>query len=423
MNLLYLSWSYIKGKKLNTTLNTILLSLGVAIMVILLLLSAQLSDQFSKNAKGIDMVVGAKGSPLQIILCSVFHIDYPTGNISLVEAAQLGKNRLVSKAIPLALGDSYKTIRIVGTTISYFDSSQLQSIAGRFWEGELEVLVGSKAAATLGLQLGDEFNAEHGLTEGAQQHEGHGYTVVGLLPVQGTIADNLIFTSVESIWHLHDDHATTESEDSIKNSDNSTETASIDPVELLGIKVENDLDNKQITSLLLTFRSPMAAVQLPRQINAIGNLQAASPAFEMARLLTIIGIGQEVLEGFGILIIFIAGLSVFIAMYNSLKERRYDLAIMRALGASRLTIFIHILLEGMVITFLGVVLGFILGHGIVELIGQILKESSGGAFTGFVFLWVELWVVFLLIVFGVLASIIPAITSYRTDISKVLAER
>jgi putative ABC transport system permease protein len=421
MNLLYLSWNYIKGKKLNTALNTILLGLGVAIMVILLLLSSQLTDQFSKNAKGIDMVVGAKGSPLQIILSSVFHIDYPTGNIPLADAAKLGKNRLVSKAVPLALGDSYKTVRIVGTTIHYFDSIQVQNINGRFWDDELEAVIGYGAAKILGLKIGDVFAGEHGLTEGAQQHEGHAYEIVGILPAKGTIADHLIFTSVESVWKMHDEHKESDTMDSLNMLN--PETDIIQSKELLGIQIDGDVDNKQITSLLISYRSPMAAVQLPRQVNAIGNLQAASPAFEMARLLTIIGVGQEVIEGFGYLIIFIAGLSVFIAMYNSLKERKYDLAIMRALGASRLKIFVHILLEGMVITFMGGILGFLLGHGIVELIGQVLKESSGGTFTGFVVLTDELWIICILIIFGIIASIIPAINSYNTDISKVLAER
>jgi putative ABC transport system permease protein len=392
-------------------------------MVILLLLSTQLSDQFTKNAKGIDMVVGAKGSPLQIILCSVFHIDYPTGNIALVDAAKLGKNRLVSKAVPLALGDSYKTFRIVGTTINYFDSAQVQQINGKFWESELETVIGFKVAFQLGLKIGDKFAGEHGLTEGAQQHEGHAYTIVGILPAKGTIADNLIFTSVESVWKMHDEHDESENETDSEHDQNSQDVESEESQEILGIKVAGNIEDKQITSLLLTYRSPMAAVQLPRQVNAIGNLQAASPAFEMSRLLTIIGVGQEVLEGFGYLIIFIAGLSVFIAMYNSLKERKYDLAIMRALGASRLKVFIHILLEGMVITFIGGLLGFLLGHSIVELIGQLLKDSSGSAFTGFVILKDELWIVFLLIMFGVIASIIPAVNSYNTDISKVLAER
>jgi len=113
MNLLILSWNYIKAKPLNTLLNTLLMGLGIAIILVLILLSTQLEENFDKNKRGVDLVVGAKGSPLQLILANIYHIDFPTGNIKLEEAKSLTRNRLIKSAIPLALGDNYQGFRIV----------------------------------------------------------------------------------------------------------------------------------------------------------------------------------------------------------------------------------------------------------------------------------------------------------------------
>ncbi len=417
MNLIVLSWNYIKGQKLNTLLNTLLLGFGIAIIVVLLLVSTQMQDKFSRNAQGVDMVVGAKGSPLQIILCNIFHIDFPTGNIPLEDAIWLSRNRLIAGAIPLALGDSYQTIRIVGTNAKYVELYGGEIAEGKLWSEDLEVTLGSQAARTLGLSVGDEFSGEHGMSEGGHVHEDHNYKVVGILAPSYSALDNLIMTNIESVWIMHAYEE--EGEEEEHTHEHSEEELIENP---FGIKVYHDLDGKEITSLILQFRGPMAAVQMPRMINARGNLQAASPAFEMARLLNIVGIGVDVVQGFAYLIIFIAGLSVFIALYNSLKERKYDLAIMRSMGASRLKLLLHIILEGMIITFLGGLTGFVLGHGVVELIGSMTSEGGQVSVTGWIFLTEELLIIVISFALGVVASLIPAITAYRTDISKVLAK-
>lgn len=416
MNLLVLSWNYIIENRLNTLLNTLLLSFGIGIIVVLLLVGQQLEQKFSNNTRGVDLVVGAKGSPLQLILCNIFHIDFPTGNIPLEEAIGVANNkRLIKNAIPLSLGDSYKTIRIVGTTHGYTELYGAQVAEGKLWKQTLDVTLGAQAAKTLGLAVGDTFKGQHGLTEGAHDHDDHEYQVVGILESSNTALDNLILTNIESVWVMHEK----EEEHTDGHLEHEAEAMVETP---LGFSVAGEIGDKEITSLLLQYRSPMAAVQLPRMINSRTSLQAASPAFEMSRLLTIIGVGVDVIQGFALLIIFIAGLSVFIALYNSLKERKYDLAMMRAMGASRVTILLHIVLEGVIITFLGGLLGFVLGHGTVELIGQMAGETSQAAPTGLVFLQEELFIVVISFALGLLASLIPAINAYRTDISKVLAK-
>jgi putative ABC transport system permease protein len=210
MNLLTLVISYLKAKPLNTLLNILLLSLGIAVITILLLFNHQLREKISDNTKGIDLVVGAKGSPLQLILCNVFHIDFPTGNINLKEAERLAKHRLVKSAIPLALGDSYQNFRIVGTNPSYADLYQAELASGVWWSADLEVVVGATTAELLQLKVGDTFESAHGLSKEGHAHKENPFVVKGVLKKTNSVIDNLILTNVSSIWKVHEEHDSTD---------------------------------------------------------------------------------------------------------------------------------------------------------------------------------------------------------------------
>lgn len=405
MNIFVLVWSYLKAKPLNTVLNITLLALGIAVITVLLLFNKQLEEKISANAKGIDLVVGAKGSPLQLILCNIFHIDYPTGNINLKEAEQISRSRLIKRAVPLALGDSYQAYRIVGTTPAYIELYHLELAEGEWWNQELETTIGAQVADGLKLKVGDTFQSTHGLADGGSSHEDQKFVVRGILKRTNTVADNLILTSVETVWHVHE-HAAPDS----------TGVAS----QLIPTHPAGD-STREVTSLLIQYRSPMAAIQLPRMINGESRLQAASPAFETARLFSILGVGFDILTGFAYVLIFISALSVFIALYNSLKERRYDLAIMRSMGASKAKLFMNVLLEGVTLTFLGSVFGLLLGHGILITLGAAVEQTQKAGITGMVFYSAE-WIILAgSLLLGIICALIPALQAYRTDISKVLA--
>lgn len=423
MNLGLLVWSYLKAKPLNTVLNIVLLALGIAVIVVLLLFNKQLEEKISSNSKGIDLVVGAKGSPLQLILCNIFHIDYPTGNINLKEAEQITKTRLIKRAIPLALGDSYQSYRIVGTTAEYAELYHLELESGNWYEHELETVIGANVATGLKFTLGDKFESTHGLAQGGHSHEEQKFVVTGILKRTNTVADNLILTSIQTVWHVHAEHGGAEEnsdEDDHAVHHHAETDTSFTPSRLIPTHPAGD-STKEVTSLLIQYRSPMAAIQLPRMINGDSKLQAASPAFETARLFTILGVGVDILMGFAYVLIFISALSVFIALYNSLKERRYDLAIMRSMGASKTKLFVSILLEGVTLTALGSVAGLLLGHGILVILGSVVEETQKAGITGIVF-YTEEWIILAGSLFlGVVCALIPAIQAYRTDISKVLS--
>ena len=185
MSIFSLVWSYLKSKPLNTALNIFLLSLGIAVITVLLLVNKQLEEKITSNAKGIDLVVGAKGSPLQLILCNIFHIDFPTGNINLKEAERVSRGRLIKNAIPLALGDSYQAYRIIGTTSKYTELYNAKLAQGNWWKSEMEVVIGANVAEGLKFKTGDKFESTHGLTKEGQAHEEAKFVVTGVLARTG----------------------------------------------------------------------------------------------------------------------------------------------------------------------------------------------------------------------------------------------
>jgi putative ABC transport system permease protein len=402
MNLARLSLAYLRAKPLNTALNTLLLALGVGTIALVLLATHQVEERMGRDARGIDLVAGAKGSPMQLILSAVFHLDAPTGNIPLAAAKELAQNRAVKKAIPLALGDSYRGFRIVGTTHDYVAHYGGEPAAGRLWSEPMEAVLGAEAAHATGLAVGAEFIGSHGIAEGGEEHGDRPYKVVGVLEPTGTVLDRLVLGSVESVWFVH---THPEQHD--------------DPKAVLASLRE---DEQEITALLIQYASPIAAATFPRLVNSTATMQAAAPAFESARLFRMIGAGVDVLRAFALVLVAAAGLSIFIALYNAMEERRYDLAVMRMLGASPGKLMRLVLAEAVVLALVGAALGLALGHLAAEAVGGMLAADRQGSITGWTWLPAELWLVALAAGVGLVAGLVPAWRAYRTDIAHTLAQ-
>ncbi|HKG05501.1 MAG TPA: FtsX-like permease family protein [Pedobacter sp.] len=393
MSPLKISWKSILAKPLSSALNMLLIAFGTGILTILLLASTQISGKLENNAKDIDLVVGAKGSPLQLILSSIYYIDFPTGNIPLKEAMELAHSPFVKKAVPLALGDNYNGVRIVGTDSNFVAVYKLGIAQGKFWQDDFEVTIGAGVAQLLNLKIGDKFYGAHGLTGTSDLHKAHEYIVKGILKPQNNATDNLILTSVPSVWEMHEDHESTGDHE----------------------------QPKELTALLIQYRSPMSVAMFPRMVNETTNMQAASPAQESTRLFSLIGVGVDTLQWFAVLIMLIAASSVFVNLYNSLKERSYDLAIMRTLGASRSKLFIIVISEGIMLTIAGTLIGIALGHLTLQIIGSY-QESSQAKLSGMILLFEELYLFVAGLAIGIFAAVIPAIQAYRSNISRILAQ-
>lgn len=408
MSPLKISWKSLWSKPLSAALNMLLIAFGTGILTILILASTQISEKLENNSKDIDLVVGAKGSPLQLVLSSIYYIDFPTGNIPLKEAMDLAHSPFVKRAVPLALGDNYNGVRIVGTDSNFVSLYQLKIKAGKFWQQDFETTIGAAVAKGQGLKVGDTFYGAHGLTDNADVHKSHPYTVTGILEAKGNVTDNLILTNVGSVWEMHDEHEDEEGKEAHEGHDSEDHE-------------EHSEQPRELTSLLIQYRSPMSVAMFPRMVNETTNMQAASPAQESTRLFSLIGVGVDTLQWFAVMIMLIAAISVFINLYNSLKERNYDLAIMRTLGASRTQLFLIVIAEGIMLTLAGTIIGIALGHLALEFIGSN-QESSQAQLTGFVLLYDEIYLFFAGLGIGIFAAIIPAIQAYRSNISKILAK-
>ena len=389
MNVFQLSIRSLLSRPASTAVSLLLLTLGVAMISLLLLLNQQLEEKFQRNISGIDMVVGAKGSPLQLILSAVFQIDYPTGNIPLEEAQKLQRNRMVARAIPLAYGDSFQGFRIVGTEEAYLDLYEASLSKGKIWDEPFEVVLGSQVARETGLQLSDSFYSAHGLIAGADEHDEQSFRVAGILERTNSVLDGLILTNLQSIWAVHEHH-------------------------------EGEQE-REITALLVSFRGPMGLVMMPRQINERTTMQAAVPSLEITKLFSLLGIGIDLLRTIGYGIILIAGLSFFLSLYNSLRERKYELALMRSMGGSRIKVSSLLILEGIILTISGYILGLVLGHAGLYLLSQFSAADYGYQFSILDITQEELWLGIVVVLTGLLAAFIPAAKVFRTSISDTLA--
>ena len=439
MNIFSLNRKQIKARPLSSILNIFLFATGVAIISFLFLTTEKIENQLSNNVAGIDLVVGAKGSPLQLILAGIYHIDHPTGNIQYKEAQELAKNPLIKKAIPLALGDSYKGFRIVGTDQAYPELYQGRLKEGLLWKTDFEANIGSKVAEKAELRMGDKFAGVHGFIEDAGHvHDDKEYIVTGIFEETGTVLDQLILTNIGSVWKIHEhhhehsqeEHSETEHEHGIENEhehkhesdhNHATDLDHDHGSELDHNHGEETADSREITMLLVKYTNPMGAITLPRLVNSSTNMQAASPAMELNRLYSLMGVGVQTIRLIAGFIIIISAFSIFISLLNSLKERKYELALIRSMGGSRRKVFSLVILEGITIAFIGYLLGLLLSR-IGMLLVSYYAESNYHYNLQQWFNMNDLYFLIVSLIIGLLSALIPAVKAMRTDISKTLSE-
>ena len=400
MKMVGIAWRYLVARPLAAGLNLLLLTLGLGSITFLLLVSTQLDRAFERDLAGIDVVVGAKGSPMQLILAGVFHIDVPPGNIALADARELEKDARIARMIPISLGDTFRGFRIVGTTPAYAEHYGARLASGGLWNAPMQAVVGSQVAANTGLAVGNSFIGSHGLGASGHEHGDNPYRVTGILAVCGCVLDRLILTATESVWQVHEKATAVDEEDR----------------KLLEAE-------REITMALITYKSPMAAVTFPRFVNTTTDMQAAAPAVEITRLLRMVGVGTDVLRGFGAVLLLTAGLSVFIALWNAVRERRADLAMLRMLGAPPARVAGLVLCEALLLAGLAIVLGLAAGHGLAQLAGAWLQSERSLPLTGWIWLASEWWVVALGLAVATLAAALPALGAYRLDVTTLLQSR
>jgi len=393
MSWIYMAWRNLGLKKLQTTLSLILLAFGVGMVSLLMLSEKQLSDTFDRNIQDIDLVLGAKGSPLQLILANVYHVDAPTGNIRLVDAQKVIRHPYIEEGIPLAYGDNYRGFRIVGSTAAYLHHYNAALREGRRMGAPFEVVIGQQVAETTGLKVGDTFFSAHGLQDETDVHTDKTFTVVGVLAESQSVIDQLLHCSIETIWAVHDGHGETVAE-----------------------------SDREITAVLLKKRNPLAVLTIPNVIRD-SNMQVALPAIEINRLTQNFGIGLNTLRSIALIIMLISFASIFISVYDNLLARKYELALLRTMGSGPSRVFLLLLLEGGLLSFGGAALGLVFSRVGLLVLAELVQDKFRYDWSSIGLLPDE-WTLFGLAIFvGLIAAAIPGISALKIDISRTLSEK
>jgi putative ABC transport system permease protein len=351
MNIWKISIKNLKSKSFYTFLSIITLALSITLLLGIQQLKTSFEYQMENNLGDIDLVVGAKGSPLQLILASVLHIDNPTGNISYNEAEKLTKNPMVKLAVPISYGDNYKGYRIVGSTASFYTLYDVKLAKGKYTKTAMEVVIGATVANQLNLKIGDTFTSSHGLTENTIELHDEKLKVVGILKPTQKVIDRLIVTNLETVWDVHNHEEQHEEKNHIEDKHLHNTAHEHEAHE------SHKHHEKEITSLLITFKSPMALLTFPRKINEGSNMQAAIPKLELDRLYEFTNVGFTTITWVAYLILVISGITIFINLFKMVKERAFDLALLRTYGATNFQIIKMVFYEGLSIAVIAFSLG------------------------------------------------------------------
>ena len=398
MNALSLALASIRSRKLTSFLCIVATAAGIVLLSATFILSQSVSEAFARNARGIDMVVGTKGSPLQLILSSIYHADVPAGNIDIADYEQLQKNPRIRQTIPLALGDNYRGWRVVGSNTDYPALFHAELEQGQMFAHDFEVIAGAQTD----VPLGAEFAARHGYAADSDDvHDFYLYKVVGCLKPTGTAIDRLLITTLASVQQLH---AHPDADDP-------------DAAEELAL-------GHQLTAVLIKTRSATDLMNLPHQINDSTNMMAAVPSYEVARLAKNLGLGRNLLLVLGAGFLALSSLMLLGFLAANLASRRYDLAVLRVLGASRGKVWLTVIFEGLLLSAAGCLFGLLMGRAFLWALA-----TQGGFASGFimpqqllVFQPSDLWFLGTGLAVGLLGAFLPALSAARANISLLLAQ-
>lgn len=424
-----LAWKNIWFKPLNTILSILLLTASVAIITVLILVEKQFEEKYQSNLDGVDLVLGAQGSPLQLVLSSVYQVDDPTGNISYDSVKVWMQHPYVKKAIPLAYGDNYVGFKIVGTTPDYIEKYQAKIAEGKVFEHNFEVVVGADVAEKLNLKLGDTFKGTHGSAAEGEVHDHGEYIVVGIASKTGKVIDNLILSNIPTVWQMHHEEGHEEVAENPAHGEPGhvhDEEEHVHTAECNHDTHETDMTidepNMEITSVLIEFKNKMGVFMWPNIIAQNTKMQAALPTYQMNRLFDMFGVGLNALKYLAFGIMLISGISIFIALFNTLKERKAEFALLRVNGAKKHQLLLVVLLESILLCIVGYFFGTVLGRLGIVLLSKASESDFKLGFNPMEIIWEKEGLLFgLTLLIGLLAALIPAIKAYTINISKTLA--
>lgn len=436
MNLATIAWKSIRQRMLASSLTALSIALGVALMITVLVINGVVTRMFSQSATGYHLVVGAKGSPMQLVLNTIYFMDRPIENLPYKYYRQLKSKSWVKHAIPFNLGDTTEDgrYRIVGTIPEYFQVDYVPGKPLAFQDGKafvekFDAVIGARVARAYGWKLGSQFPIAHG--GNLDDVHAEKFTVVGILKATGTPIDRGVFINLDGFFSIdghqkseedaREQEAARESGDVVIQSKpatgGNTAAASSDPG-----KKDADI-GKEVTAILLQTQTDSLAFLMEPRINKGPIAQAANPIQQISRLLRdVVGNVRTMLVVMTALIIVVSGVGIFVSIYNSMADRKREIAIMRALGARRSTVFSIIVAESVLLCAGGGLVGMILGHALVFIAGPIVEARSDVLIDPWSFELQELYIFPALILLAIIVGLVPGLSAYRADVAKGLSD-
>lgn len=415
MSLWFIAWRYLWSRKLTTALTILSVALAVGLISAVLTLRSETERRFEEEGQAFDFVIGANGSPLQLVLSSVYFMDSPIGNIPYEAYEKIkADTEYVAAAFPIGMGDSYRSFRIVGTSPELFqhkwvhpytkvERAPFQLAQGKIFDAPMEAVLGARVAMDTGLKLGDTFISAHGLIDLPESmqtvsHAEHPYTVVGILAPSNSPFDRAVYCSLESVWHAHADHDD-------------------------GYGDDGDHEH-EVTAVLVQLDSPALRFQYRDRLKAYGNVNGTVPIDEISKLFQqVLEPAKTVMLAVGYLVVVISAISILIGLYLSIIQRKRDLAVMRALGASAVEIFGIVLVEAFLVTLLGIVAGWFVGQSVTYALGLVLARNYGLLISAFQISSEQISAFATVALVGLVAGILPAWQAYDRDVAADLAEK
>lgn len=433
MSLWRIAWIYLWNRWFTTSLTILSVAMAVGLISAILTVRDETRARFVEEQQAYDIVVG-EGSPLQLVLNAVYFLDNPTGAIPYEDYERIKEHPDVTYAFPVGLGDTYKGFRIVGTVREMFDYPwesvegtkryPFKIADGDFFDAPMQAVIGHQVMQTTGLKVGDTFAGIHGnvdMGDAAEfTHDHAPYTVVGVLQPSGTSNDRALFVDLRSVWDLHAEH---DEEQPVPESDDHVDHA----------QGEGEHEHEEhhdehyeehgdtVTAVLVDLYSPADRFPFQDWVRKDLKLTGALPVIQIMTLYKkILGPAVVIMIAVGYVVVVISALSILIGLYLSIIQRRRDLAIMRALGASAYEIFGAVMIEALLVTLMGIGAGWAMGKGVALGLGQYMERAYGFTFAGLGTSREELGFFAIVALVGLVAGILPAWQAYRTDIARDL---